>query len=71
VYPNVEAKMVTGEPWEKILENAREIGADLIVMGTHGRRGISRALIGSVAEKVVRLASVPVLVARAEEHAPA
>jgi nucleotide-binding universal stress UspA family protein len=70
VYPNVEAKMVTGEPWEKIIETAREIGADLIVMGTHGRRGVSRALIGSVAEKVVRLATIPVLVARAEEHAP-
>lgn len=70
VYANVEATMVTGEPWEKILEVAKEVGADLIVMGTHGRRGVARAFIGSVAEKVVRLATVPVLVARAEEHAP-
>jgi len=44
-----------------ILDYADQHAVDLIVMGTHGRRGISRLLLGSVAEKVVRLASVPVL----------
>ena len=60
-YPKAEAAVVAGEPWQAILEAARERRADLIVMGTHGRRGISRVLLGSVAEKVVRLSPVPVL----------
>jgi nucleotide-binding universal stress UspA family protein len=50
-----------GEAYRMVNETAEEVGADLIVMGTHGRRGIPRALIGSVAEKVVRTAKVPVL----------
>jgi glycine betaine transporter len=44
--------------------------ADLIIVGTHGRTGLSHALIGSVAEKVVRLAHCPVLVARQKHAAP-
>lgn len=51
----------TGVPWEEINSTAAEVGADLIVIGTHGRRGLSRALLGSVAENVVRTAKVPVL----------
>jgi nucleotide-binding universal stress UspA family protein len=43
------------------VQAAKEHKADLIVMGTHGRRGLSRAFLGSVAEKVVRLSPVPVL----------
>jgi nucleotide-binding universal stress UspA family protein len=50
-----------GPAWEGILEVAREQGVDLIVMGTHGRRGLSRALLGSQTERVVRLSPVPVL----------
>jgi nucleotide-binding universal stress UspA family protein len=50
-----------GIPREAIATVARRLGADLIVMGTHGRRGISRALLGSVAESVVRCAPCPVL----------
>jgi nucleotide-binding universal stress UspA family protein len=60
-YPRVEGILVRGEPWEVILATAKDRAADLIVMGTHGRRGIPRLLIGSVAEKVVRLAPIPVL----------
>jgi nucleotide-binding universal stress UspA family protein len=60
-YANVDAVVVQGEPREAILENAARLGVDLIVMGTHGRRGLSRALLGSVAERVVRTATVPVL----------
>ncbi|HUH06089.1 MAG TPA: universal stress protein [Kofleriaceae bacterium] len=50
-----------------IVEAAKELEADLIVVGTHGRTGLKRFILGSVAERVVRLASVPVLVARATD----
>lgn len=53
-----------GSPAEEILAAAAEIHADLVVMGTHGRRGIAHAMIGSVAERVVRLSRVPVLTVR-------
>lgn len=59
--PDADAVLVRGPAWEQALEVARERGADLIVMGTHGRRGVSRALLGSQAERVVRLSPVPVL----------
>jgi nucleotide-binding universal stress UspA family protein len=60
-YFRIEPLLVTGTPWEQILNAAKERGADLIVMGTHGRRGLAHAFLGSVAEKVVRLSPVPVL----------
>jgi nucleotide-binding universal stress UspA family protein len=50
-----------GPTWQTIIETAAEVGAGMIVMGTHGRHGLSRALLGSVAEKVVRTAQCPVL----------
>jgi len=50
---------------ERIIEAAQEWPADLIVMGTHGRRGVQRAMIGSSAEGVTRLSPVPVLLVRA------
>ena len=50
-----------GAAWEEILAAAQELDAGLIVMGTHGRRGLPRALLGSVAEKVVRLSPIPVM----------
>jgi nucleotide-binding universal stress UspA family protein len=53
-----------GPAWSEIAAAATELHADLVVIGTHGRRGLAHALLGSVAEKVVRLASVPVLIAR-------
>jgi nucleotide-binding universal stress UspA family protein len=49
-----------GAAWEEINKLADELDADIIVIGTHGRRGLSRALLGSVAEKVVRTATRPV-----------
>ena len=55
------------DPYHAVNETAAEVHADLIVMGTHGRTGIPRALIGSVAEKVVRTAKVPVLTIHAGE----
>lgn len=53
-----------GSPGPAIVEAAREWGADIIVIGSHGRRGITRALVGSVAESVMRQARCPVLVVR-------
>jgi nucleotide-binding universal stress UspA family protein len=50
-----------GPTWQTITETATELGAGMIVMGTHGRHGLPRALLGSVAEKVVRTAHCPVL----------
>ncbi len=53
-----------------ILSQARELGCDLIVMGTHGRRGLSRTLLGSDAELVLRSSGVPVLMVRQPEGVP-
>jgi nucleotide-binding universal stress UspA family protein len=54
----------SGDPREVIVEKAKELNVELIVMGTHGRRGLSRALMGSVAETVTRTAHCSVLVVR-------
>jgi len=59
-----DSVIVEGAPFQAILDTAKNKGADLIVMGTHGRTGLTHILMGSVAEKVVRLASCPVLVTR-------
>jgi nucleotide-binding universal stress UspA family protein len=59
-----EALLRSGDPRDVIVQTAQETGCDLIVMGTHGRRGLSRALLGSVAEMVVRTSPVPVLTIR-------
>ncbi len=60
-YPRVEGLLVSGVPWERILSVAKEQKCDLIAMGTHGRRGFSRIVLGSVAERIVRMSPVPVL----------
>jgi nucleotide-binding universal stress UspA family protein len=62
--PGAQALLRRGTPWEEIIGAARDKGAELIVIGTHGRRGISHLLIGSVAEKVIRASPVPVLTVR-------
>jgi nucleotide-binding universal stress UspA family protein len=56
-----------------VLRHAEQIHADLLVMGTHGRRGVQRLVIGSVAERVLRFSRCPVLLMRmqSEEDAPA
>jgi nucleotide-binding universal stress UspA family protein len=56
-----------GTAAETILDEAKQFGADLIVMSTHGRSGISRWLIGSVADKVVHGAQIPVLLIRSHQ----
>jgi nucleotide-binding universal stress UspA family protein len=62
--PAVETAVVHGFPSEEILRYADEHDADLLVMGTHGRRGVDRVLLGSVTERVVRRAPVPVVTVR-------
>jgi nucleotide-binding universal stress UspA family protein len=57
----------TGDARNLINQTAAEVGADLIVMGTHGRRGVKRALLGSIAETVVRSAPCPVLTVRVHD----
>ena len=58
--------MVIGNPFERIIETAVRDQVAFIVMGTHGRTGLSRLAAGSVAERVVRLAPCPVLTVKAE-----
>ncbi|HEY8073138.1 MAG TPA: universal stress protein, partial [Labilithrix sp.] len=57
-------RLCQADPRDAIVSLAKELNADLVVMGTHGRRGIARALVGSVAESVVRISAVPVLTVR-------
>jgi nucleotide-binding universal stress UspA family protein len=57
----VDGILRDGVAWEQINHVADEIDADLVVIGTHGRRGLARALLGSVAENVVRTARRPIL----------
>ena len=60
----VTAFVLSGRPADAIIETAKERNADLIVLGSHGRTGVERLLMGSVAERVIVLASCPVLVAK-------
>lgn len=59
------ARMLDGSPARRVIETAAELSVDLIVLGTHGRTGVKRFLLGSVAERVVRHSACAVLVARA------
>ncbi len=60
-FSDYEAKVLIGNPAEKILRYTIEIPIDLIIMGTHGRKGLDRVLMGSVAEQVLKHAFVPAL----------
>ena len=59
-----KAEVVVGYAAEEILSVAEKENADMIIMGTHGRKGIDRILFGSVAEKIVKNSTVPVLTVR-------
>ncbi|MCF6156132.1 MAG: universal stress protein [Candidatus Brocadia sp.] len=65
---SVEAIIIQGVPFSEIIKASKEYKIDLIVLGTHGRTGLSHAIMGSVAEKVVRKAPCPVLTIRHPEH---
>ncbi|WP_440765814.1 universal stress protein [Natronorubrum sp. DTA7] len=60
----LQTELDTGKPDHVIVERAADEGYDTVVMGSHGRAGVSRLLLGSVAENVVRRATVPVVVVR-------
>ncbi|MFT3925191.1 MAG: universal stress protein [Myxococcales bacterium] len=60
-------RVLEGNPAETIVDCARDTGATMIVMGTHGRSGFRRFLLGSTAERVVRMATVPVLTVHVSE----
>jgi len=61
----VKTKVATGKAAEEIIKVADETKADLVVMSTHGRSGLSRLIFGSITDKVLRTGTVPVLVVRA------
>ena len=64
---NATMKLLEGHPAEKIVDYAKEISADLIVMGTHGHRWVNRILFGSIAEGVIKNSRIPVLTIRPKE----
>lgn len=66
---DVLADVVQGDPSQAIVEYVDDRDVDLVVMGTHGRRGLDRYLLGSVTERVIRTVDVPVLVVRDEDDA--
>ncbi|WP_255167008.1 universal stress protein [Natrononativus amylolyticus] len=67
-FDRIVTDVARGAPHGEILEYATDHDIDLIVMGTHGRTGIDRYLLGSVTEKVVRMSDVPVLTVRQERE---
>jgi nucleotide-binding universal stress UspA family protein len=64
-----EVRIVEAMPVDGIVRLTRDIKADLIVMGTHGRRGMNRLMLGSVAERLLRESEVPVLTVRGDTKA--
>ncbi len=65
--PNFQRKLVMGDPRVEILKMVKSEKIDLVIMGSHSRRGLERVLFGSVAEYVVKNASVPVLTVKPTE----
>ena len=66
--PKAEGLLISGDAARQIVDAVEKHGVDLIVMGTHGRKGLSRLVLGSVAEKVVRQSPVAVLTVRGPEE---
>jgi nucleotide-binding universal stress UspA family protein len=64
--PATKGLIARGVAWRELLTIIEESRPDLVVMGTHGRRGLGRAILGSVAEKIVRMSPVPVLTVRSK-----
>jgi nucleotide-binding universal stress UspA family protein len=59
--PNFQRRVVSGDPAMEILKATESEGVDMVIMGTHGRKGLGHVIFGSVAENVVKKSSVPVL----------
>lgn len=70
-FGNISLDVRLGDPGQVSAERAEELKADLIVIGSHGRTGLTRLVLGSVAERVTRLAHCPVLVMKLETHSAA
>jgi nucleotide-binding universal stress UspA family protein len=66
--PDAHGTLRSGIPAKEILAVAQERGADMLVLGTHGRKGLPRMFLGSVAEKVARRAEIPVLIVSAHDR---
>jgi nucleotide-binding universal stress UspA family protein len=69
--PDVRVSVIKGDISDRILDYTEAEGIDMIIMGTHGRKGLDRAFFGSIAERVIKLSPVPVLVVnpnRAKAH---
>lgn len=60
-YPACKTSVILGDPAEKILRYIKSEGIDLVIMGTHGRKGLDRILFGSVADRVIKMSPVPVM----------
>ena len=60
-FPNYETRVVTGSPGDEILKFIEKQGIELVIMGTHGRKGLDRTLMGSVADDIIKNAAVPVM----------
>jgi nucleotide-binding universal stress UspA family protein len=60
--PNFQRKVVSGDPAAEILKTIESEGIDLVIMGTHGRKGLEHTIFGSVAENIVKKSPVPILV---------
>ncbi|MDY0290811.1 MAG: universal stress protein [Desulfuromonadaceae bacterium] len=58
---NYGTLVISGVPHEEIIQQAKNVGADIIVMGTHGRSGLDHVLFGSTTEKVIRKSAIPIL----------
>jgi nucleotide-binding universal stress UspA family protein len=69
-FPDCDVIVATSSPAEAIVGSSRSLNTDMIVMGTHGREGLSRALLGSVAESVIQQSDRPVLTVRPTESGP-
>jgi nucleotide-binding universal stress UspA family protein len=65
---SVVAHEASGDPWRVIVQMATELAADMVVLGTHGRQGLDRIMMGSVAEAVSRHCACSVLVVRRQTH---
>jgi nucleotide-binding universal stress UspA family protein len=63
-FGNVEHSILKGIPYEEVIKYSKDNAIDLIVMGTHGRKGIDRIIFGSTAERVVKNSEIPVLTVR-------
>jgi nucleotide-binding universal stress UspA family protein len=61
-FPNAKGAVVSGDASEEIVNYVKTNGIDLVIMGTHGRKGLNEAIFGSVSDRVVKSAPVPVMV---------